>query len=367
MKRIVLLSVHYLESKRRAGFHWLADAYWREGWDVTFITNAISPLSRLRKDHRFSYDIASQINTVTKVSERLQSFIWYTPWHPAKLPCSALDTLAKPIFRMYSYFPLGAAKELLRSADVIIFESGACLMLVERVARLNRTARLVYRVSDDLRGYNVAKIILEFENRVLPRFDMISCPTRLIYERFGRIATAVEHRHGTAKEIFDTASVTPYQPDTMNVVFVGVSHLDTGVIEVAADAFPTWRFHIIGPLHNIPLRTNVIIYGELPFLQTVPYIKFADIGLAARIYHKHAEQFRDSLKILQYTYCRLPIVAPSFLVDGRRGHMFTYDRERADSIIASFKRAAEFDRTSVDISEIISWPELAKALVGDRI
>jgi len=32
MKRVVLVSGHYFESRRRAGFHWLAEAYWRAGW-----------------------------------------------------------------------------------------------------------------------------------------------------------------------------------------------------------------------------------------------------------------------------------------------------------------------------------------------
>lgn len=40
--KIVLLSQHVLDSARRAGFHWLADAFWRAGWDVTFVTTGIS-------------------------------------------------------------------------------------------------------------------------------------------------------------------------------------------------------------------------------------------------------------------------------------------------------------------------------------
>ena len=52
-RRVILVSGHYLGSKRRAGFHHLAQAYGSLGWDVTFVTAAISLLSRLRGDYRF--------------------------------------------------------------------------------------------------------------------------------------------------------------------------------------------------------------------------------------------------------------------------------------------------------------------------
>src|SRR5687767_6242272 len=45
-RRAVLLSGHYYASKRKANFHFLADSYARQGWDVTFVTTQISPISR---------------------------------------------------------------------------------------------------------------------------------------------------------------------------------------------------------------------------------------------------------------------------------------------------------------------------------
>jgi 2-beta-glucuronyltransferase len=50
--RIVLLSSHYLLSKRKAGFHWLAQAFHRGGCEVTFVTMLMSPFSRLSGDYR---------------------------------------------------------------------------------------------------------------------------------------------------------------------------------------------------------------------------------------------------------------------------------------------------------------------------
>ena len=53
MKKIVLITGHYYSSKRKAGFHFLAEAFAKDGYDVTFITTGLSLLSILKKDYRF--------------------------------------------------------------------------------------------------------------------------------------------------------------------------------------------------------------------------------------------------------------------------------------------------------------------------
>jgi len=74
-RRVALISGHYLGSKRRAGFHHLASAYWNLGWDVTFVTAAISHLSRLKGDYRFAYPVREEANRLVGVKERLTSYV----------------------------------------------------------------------------------------------------------------------------------------------------------------------------------------------------------------------------------------------------------------------------------------------------
>ncbi len=62
MKRVVLITGHYWNSKRKAGFHWLADAFLRQGWEVVFFTAPPAPLSLLsviRRDYRLDYPVLS--------------------------------------------------------------------------------------------------------------------------------------------------------------------------------------------------------------------------------------------------------------------------------------------------------------------
>src|SRR2546430_1855357 len=75
MKRVMLITSHYLESQRKAGFHFLADAFWRAGWDVTFTTVSLSWLSWLRKDQRFQYPVRQEAKRLRQIKERLASYV----------------------------------------------------------------------------------------------------------------------------------------------------------------------------------------------------------------------------------------------------------------------------------------------------
>src|SRR5205807_1544408 len=109
-----------------------------------------------------------------------------------------------------------------------------------------------------------------------------------------------------------------------NVLYVGKHHFDRDFMARAVRLFPKWAFHVFGDVGELPAAANLKSYGERPFAELVPYLKHADIGLQALVYTPGAECFTDSLKMQQYTYCRLPIVAPAFL-RGERAHVFCYE------------------------------------------
>src|SRR5947209_9886130 len=101
MKKVVLVTAHYVDAKRKAGFHWMADAFWRSGWDVLFFTESISWLSWLRGDQRFQYPIFRDANRLRRIRERLASYIWFTPFHPGNLRLRLFNRWSRPVFRQY--------------------------------------------------------------------------------------------------------------------------------------------------------------------------------------------------------------------------------------------------------------------------
>jgi 2-beta-glucuronyltransferase len=130
------------------------------------------------------------------------------------------------------------------------------------------------------------------------------------------------------------------------------------MIGTLATTYPDWTFHLFGRLaHLEEALPNVVAHGERPFDEVAAYIKFADIGIAPYRPKEDADYLsQSSLKMIQYSYCRLPIVAPRFAAAGR-AHVLAYDPGDAGSIRAAFKAAVEFDRTTIDTSGVMSWEE----------
>ncbi len=366
MKRVVLITGHYYQSKRKAGFHWLADAFHSRGDEILFLTAPISTLSRIKRDFRFDYPIREQANRLLEIHPRLFSYIHYTPFHPANLRLRLFNHLASSIWRKYDLFSLGAAAGFIASSDVIIFESTPALLLFDRCKKLNPHARYVYRVSDDLRLLKNHDVVLQVESRIAKQFNLISVPSKAILDKFRNVDMARLQPHGIQQERFDRPSVSPYDNDfDIQCVFAGNSHFDDNFLHHAVMAKPTFAFHIIGNVGPLPNTPNLFRYGELTFDQTIPYIKHADIGLQIRSYQPNIESLTDSLKVMQYTYCRLPIVAPDFL-RSERPNLITYQPDKPKSIASSLDAAAQFPRNSIDPSSVRSWNQLASELADDE-
>ena len=104
----------------------------------------------------------------------------------------------------------------------------------------------------------------------------------------------------------------------------------------------------------------------MSFARVVPFIKFADIGIAPYRVGAGADYLsQSSLKMIQYSYCRLPIVAPLFAAAGR-AHVCAYRPVDPQSIVAAFSQAQSFDRTGIDTASIRSWQEAVQLLFDHK-
>lgn len=364
MKRAILVTGHYWNSKRKAGFHWLADALERNGWEVLFFTTAISWLSVIRRDYRMAYPVRQEANQLLQVRETMWSYVWFTPWHPANLRLEFLNQLSRPLFRRYSQLPLAGVEAKICQADLIIFESTPGLLLFERFKHLNPSAKYIYRVSDDLRLLRNHSLVIETEQHIASKFDLISVPSQQIYQLFKGLPHLQLNLHGIRKDLFQKEYPNPYaQTEKPNLIFVGNSYFDHQFLKQASQLFPDWQFHIIGPIANLPQRKNIIAYGEIPFEDTIPYIKYADIGLQTRCYSPGIESLNNSLKVAQYTYCKLPIIAPLYLPSSNP-HFFYYHPGDTDSIQSTLKEAVSYERSQIQTDKIYSWDEVVQHLLN---
>lgn len=361
-RRVVLFAHSYLGSKRRAGFQHLSTAFWNLGWDVTFVTAPVSLFSRLRRDYRLKYPVLAEANRMVDVRERLTSFVLVTKLHPQNLRSPLANRLATPLYRRYARVPLGSLAELLPEADLVVFESGLVLLLVEQVRRLARRARLVYRPSDDLRWSGLHPLVLEAEADAMRLFDFVCVPTRQIAEALASQGTVHVCPPAVDKAAFDRQTQSPYGGRRPAAVFPGVwRHFDYDTLALAAELAPQVDFHVIG-IKPRELASNVRFHLEMPFDHLVPYLQHATFGLL--FFPPGYTSLGQGNKVAQYSYCRLPIVAPAHL-EPDRPNICVFEAGDPESLERALSEAERMPHLESIAHGIPSAEELAAVLAGD--
>ena len=327
---------------------------------MTFVTAAISTLSRLRGDFRFGYPVREEANRLVPVEERLASYVLLTRTHPGSLRFALLNRLSAPWFARYARVPLGPLEERLRGADLVVFEGTAALLLVERIRGLAPGARLVYRASDDLRVLGVHPLILEAEAKAIPLFDLVSAPTQEIADVLSPYGPVEVHPPGIDKAALDRPTESPYGAGPA-AVFSGVSPLfDYESLATAAELAPHVAFHVIGPPPR-PFPANVVFHPEMPYEDVVPYLQHATFGLL--LFPPGYASLGQGNKVAQYSYCRLPIVAPSHL-RAARANLCSFEHGDAGSLRRALEEAERMPHSPEFAEGVRSAEELAEVLAA---
>jgi 2-beta-glucuronyltransferase len=360
-RRVLLVSPAYLGSKRRIGFHHLARAYRSLGWDVVFVTAPISQLQRLRGDYRFDYPVREEANRLVRVDEGLTSYVLLTWWQPGNLRLPAANRLSSRLFRRYARVSLGPLSELLRDSDLIVFEGTAALLLVPRFRELAPRARIVYRASDDLRRLRVHPLLLQAEGEAVAAVDLTSVPTREMAAALEPYGPVHVHPPAIDKEALDRETESPYAAGPA-AVFAGVTPLfDYETLEAAARLAPHVSFHVVG-LPSRALPANVTFHAEMPYDEVVPYLQHATYGLL--FFPPGYPSLGQGNKVAQYSYCRLPIVAPSFF-ETERPNMCLYDVDDEASLGRALAAAEAMPHEASFAAGVLSADELARILAGE--
>lgn len=379
---ILMLTSHIYDSKKQAGFHHLANSFLGMGSYVTFCTvpNSILEISNSiistffqKSDRQIFYICCLSIlySIVPKKQGKLTktsyiSFIYNFSESSSYLSflykirgIVNLDNLLRKIF-LHGY-----SETFSNKYDVIIFESTVGLFLFDKLQKFNPNAKLIYRVSDDLELFDPFKGLIDYEKMIINKFDLISSTSSIITKKITAIMVnpnkIITQYHGIDKQKYDQKYRYPYDKNKKNLVFVGTGFMDEEFLKIVSNINQDWMFHIIGNLPKPVISQNIIYYGEMPFDETIPYLKFADVGLQIRSNSKGIETLEKSLKFIQYTYLKLPIIAPKYM-NLNDTHIFSYEHTK-ESIENAINQALSFNHKLVDSSMIMSWDEIATEML----
>ncbi len=360
--RVVFLSNHVLNSPRRAGFHWLADAFWTAKWDVTFVTTGISLASRLRDDPRLIADQPSAVPM--ELAPRLTMYIERAFIHPAHVSAPWLRSAAGAAMSRYGRRLSDSLAAFVKAADLVVFESNASLMMFDAVKRAT-DAKLVYRVSDDVRVIRNSPLVRAAEDAAIDKFDCVSVPSRtLLRSRFAKLKNAVFQPHGVP-DLPPIRGKPRYATDGPVATSVGSTLLDYDFLRLAPSRRPGITFHQIGQM-NAPVRApNLIAHGELPYTDAVDFAAQADVCLA--LYEEHPQSAylaETSNKLALFMSLRKRIVAPEFLRFGLdRAGIFFYDVNDPPTIDAALDAALAFDPGDVPLVKHTTWSDVRNQLL----
>lgn len=358
--KCVMIAGHGALAPRKVGFHFWSDYLRERGDDVYFITVGQSQLSLLKARQR----PLKPYNEWVFLGDRLLGMTWVPPFHPC-LNKPALNNLLLPLFALYPKFFPEAALTHIADADYIVVESGPGLALIPQLASVCKSAKIIYEVSDRLVTVGAHPAIINAEKNALNYCNLIRVPAMVMLKDFASDKPVWYCPQGIHKADFDRENTSPYTRGK-NVVSVGDMLFDAATISFMAEQFPEWTFHLFGRnaklSHPLP---NVIEYGEKPIAELTPYIQYADIGLAPYRQAPNCEYLsQSSLKMIQYTYCQLPILAPTFAAAGRP-HVMAYEApDKPASIRAAFERAIHYDRRAINKARVLSWAEMFEDMLA---
>ena len=106
----------------------------------------------------------------------------------------------------------------------------------------------------------------------------------------------------------------------------------------------------------------------MKYAESLKYLKFASIGLYFIHHDRPAvmRSFGQSVKIIQYQYCMLPIVIPElYRADCDTDEFFFYDPEDPRSIVDAVRTALASPHKTAWRNGCLSWRQVTDSILSD--
>ncbi|BCJ91923.1 hypothetical protein IZ6_26580 [Terrihabitans soli] len=356
--RAVLFTQQFVgRGTRKTGMVFWAEALAELGWETFVVTTQISWLSRIFNPQRLAGVARAEMNDWIARAPNLRGYIWVPPVHPVSTRWDIVNQVTSPLAGLFARSLPKAVRDVVAKADLIVIESCAAAVLFPVLKRVAPRARFVYCASDRLNAVGMHPVIQKALDRSARDYDLIRVPSPSLLADFDPACRASYIPHGVARTSFDSVRRSPFKPGRRNIVVGGDMAFDLQSVTAVVLAFPELQFHFFGKMviGDLALQPNVTRHGEVPFETLVGFLQHADVGMAPYVEKAELNYLAESsLKLAQYTYCRLPTIAPAFAAGSRR-HIVAYDPKDPSSAVEGMRVALSMDRDKIDRSDIIDW------------
>lgn len=357
-EKYLILTRHDYRTRIKANMHFIAGELAKRGKTRMF-SFAFSWLSLIKKDPRSA--LWKRCNRV-QTEGGVECYLWRSPLHAVSLRHALLYPLEKLLFTLYLCLAPKRLHDWIKDSSTIIVESSFPVILVRLCHRVNPKARLIYLASDSLSTISCARTIIDEFSRIGSLFDHIVVPSALLIPEMPQGVPVRVIPHGLDTSIAERKAPSPYEGG-VNIVSVGSMLFDETFFAIAAEAFPDINFHVIGggAKADTLYAHNIIVYNEMPFEKTIPYLQYAQAGVAPYNGDKVAPFLADtSMKLMQYGFLGLPAICPVTVVGEHKGR-FGYTPGDKASIIAAIRAALRQGR--FEGTHALSWAEVTQEII----
>ncbi len=362
---LLVLSNHvYSAAGRKASVHFIADEFLRRGFEVRFVTVGASWVTRLKRFGRYETLRSTPSNKWLSQSDCLYSYLHYSGLGPVNMRSGILNWLTEPLFVRFGASLLEDVNQHLARATVVLIDSGSAVCFFDYVRSVNNAALVVYNAADLLGAVGVHPSLLRLEKKVFDNADVVRLASAQMAATIPSCGNLVFAPHGIDKELFARPVPNPYRGHGPHIVSIGSMLFDSDAVRAVANAASHTTVHVFGAPWKGKVPPNVILYGERSFKEIVPYLKFADAGLAPYKIGKGQEYLvQSSLKIKQYTFCRLPIIAPD-TIGWQEKHICSYSPSDLGTYSLAVSRALSMDRGAIDVSSVPGWSDVVDSILN---
>ncbi|WP_242154740.1 hypothetical protein [Sphingomonas sp. BAUL-RG-20F-R05-02] len=359
--RVVFLSAFQdYRTKKRASVQQVADGARDLGYDVWFISTRYSMLSRRTGDSRLFLDEKS--NVVEEVNG-IKCFLWKTVLHPFASRNRILNAIMAWMFAPYASIPNSTFDSIITKAEYVVVESSVAAIFIPRIRKLSPNAKIIYYATDRLDTVGTHPTVQRqlISNAAL--LHHVSLRSAKMASDFQWAADRLYlAEFGIHPQDFEGIGPSPYS-SRPTVVSVGSMLFDRQFFEKMPALFPDIDFHVIGCGEQISTAGNLYIYDEMPFKETLPYVKHATVGVAPYRAAPGVEYLADSsLKLAQYELFGLPAICPDFAV-GNVSSRSGYTPGDAGSMHAATLRALSMTG-AVTPRQFPTWREVADGILN---
>lgn len=356
----LVLSAHDYRSPRKAGIHFVTSELAKRG-KTRFFSLRYSKLSRYTNDPRLSLD--AEANTIGS-HNGVECYLWKTLIHPFNTRRAWLRPAENLLYNWYSQGRNPVLRQWINEADVIVLESGVAPIFFDLIKQLNPQAKVLYRASDSLEAINVADYVAQAFARIASEINTIVLPSKALAESIPCHHNLAFVPQGIDHAVAEKADPSPYGPG-IHAVSVGSMLFDPQFFVLASRRFPHIQFHVIGSGHpaHPDYGPNVHLYGEMPFAQTLPYIKHAQLGIAPYSSVNLPAYLRDtSMKLIQYAFFGVPAICPHFIAADYTNR-FGYELGNEESIATAINRALA-PEVVIDSKSVLNWEQITERMLA---